>query len=1539
MLRQSRKIREKLNETAFEKEEFIMKRRIISWVLTFSILLSIVPLNALTAFAEGVLYGDADGNGKVELSDVTLMEEYIAGNEEAINSIHLDKADVNHDSKIDQNDITLIKEYLAGNTQLTEDLCTVTFDTKGGGEISPIKVGRGYAIMQEIPSPAKEDEIFVGWKTADGNDFYQSQPVTGDMTLTAAYESVDPVEQVYIDTFALTDQDPSLEIGVSASGKTAEEVKAALQLLTKDGSDPVNLVVTEKSSGTFGVKAEGGFRAGGTYELTLGEGLTFTDYDSRYRTVALTFAKAEEDTIEFNDDVIFIEHSDRYNYYLDPTDSYPDGQSLDVLDIPIYASGEAETSTGRISTTDFGSPLNTANLEEGSVLCVYEDVDPRQRDYTKDLYEDDSIAYIRITEVEHGKTESGTTYPSFFYFESLGEEDLDEVVLMPDTIPYKVSKLPANTVGTTGTVDANDYDHNARAALGMKEAPEFSTGDLLVFYTQEFSELTEKSTAVYAKVTEVTNDTTVHYKVIKKEDIEDLTGGLFVSAPITLNELETEEMQEALNASLEDSSFTDEVVSLLATGALQTPSIQDQMLDMGVTQEEIDLLAAQPFAAGGAGKTKFVFEGVKVTPSAAVHDRYPDGYGMGLDVSALFSVNKKVASGQTSSLKIEVSAYFEQQGAFDLNVDVDTDWDVYVIVPVLKEVSCSVAIDIKSYSNISLNAKTYTVSQQKREAFNDFIDFVRNGEYTNALRELNELRVQRKLGGGKDVADQIDSILQSLPKINVNGTEYSYEELEKELNMNDVSSEFEDVLSAENEEEHKVGVEQLMSKYSDLFDSESDWAQLINKEFFSKEFHIKILAIKLSVNFIVSADVNLTMGADLEYEVGKRYNFWVKIFSGKSGSSETDLLDERFGFQFYIMGYVGVKAGFKVDVAIGIISTSIASVGANVEFGPYIKMYGYFVYIYIKERPANTPTWNVTERKMGAIYLEFGIYLTVKFKAQALKDLIKYEPTLYDGEFPLLTAGKEQNVYDFALSPTSSDLLYILDENGDYADGITMELPEAYRNMKVIHMKNGERAQDIYDISNFNIRFTNPAFSIDDKGIISFDKASIPEGTRYVQGDMIVTWMPEKRPFSKYDISITVPVVWTSYSESEISKLFNVYVAVGNDTYGYETVWSGQFNRIQTFDLPSQEEILEMIHYDSYNGEDGKNLKYGSTGSYTVSNTTDVTISEDTTFYYEIPVKEYRITVNNIQGKDGSLSAKTYTTLYGESFAELASLANTGADDPDNDKYTSFLNITDTKSNETFALDTKVNLSFIEKYGTSATFTANYEDASRTATFQFMGVSVPDYTVAFRSGSTPQAGNLMEHISKYVEGNVTITQTSPAVAASDSSVTYTVYCEPLSADTPTYPLNFVVKPSEDQSEEDMPKIDTVNYPKGSIVFQPKLPTLEGAYLNGWYTDEACTQPYDFSSGRMPDREMTLYAKYISTMVTVHVMQNATTELETRLVPNGSTLGDLPQPSGMTSTDRLIGWFDNLSFTGDPYTADTVIAVTKTSTSTPILPKS
>ena len=104
------------------------------------------------------------------------------------------------------------------------------------------------------------------------------------------------------------------------------------------------------------------------------------------------------------------------------------------------------------------------------------------------------------------------------------------------------------------------------------------------------------------------------------------------------------------------------------------------------------------------------------------------------------------------------------------------------------------------------------------------------------------------------------------------------------------------------------------------------------------------------MNGVIRGNVNLSLGADMEYQVGKRYSFWLHIMDLESGSSEMDLIDERFGFQFYVMGTLGLRAGVKLELACGLLSTSLASIGANVEVGIYVKIYGYFIYFFERLR-------------------------------------------------------------------------------------------------------------------------------------------------------------------------------------------------------------------------------------------------------------------------------------------------------------------------------------------------------------------------------------------------------------------------------------------------------------------------------------------------------------------------------------------------------------------------------------------------------------
>lgn len=1479
-----------------------MKKRIISLIMTFSILLSIVPLNVLTVFAQSnILYGDADGNGKVELLDVNLMERYIEGDEDAKAVIRFTEADVNADAAIDETDVQMVKDYLVGNLDsLTPTLHTIRFKTAGGGDFAPVKAGDGYPYRGELPTPAKDDYVFVNWTMENGETYYPlTEVVSADMTLTAVYEPVESKEQLNITSFSLDNQKPDVSFAVTGLS-SIDDVKANITVLPKDGSDPVPVDVSDNGDGTFRVYAPDGFNAGSSYELTLGDGLTFVDKDAMFRTAYFIIEKAEADNLKYNPDMIFIKDTEEMKYTIG-------GEEVDVLQSALLSNDEGTDSI------EGSFPMSTQKLEQGDIVCIYQTEDPRNRDYTQDDYENDAMAFIEITGVD------GNTYQ----FQSLDEEDSEEVLAMPDSFPMKVDELP----NANGTIDVNSYDAYAWTMLGKTEEPQFEVNDFLTFYTADFTELTDETPAAYGQITKVEGNT-ISYKIVTKEDIDDYMG-LFVSQTVDnsdiLDDLNEEELLQQVEQQAIDSGFAEEAANRMVQNALQTGEVQEKLLAAGITRAEISQLsaAASPMAAnalGVGGRIKFTAGEPTVNADILKGTHFDNGIGIALNVSVVLSFDQKLA-GKTNSLKIELTAGFEQEVALGFDIDIEDRWEWYFIIPVLEDVDVTASIDIQNYTYMSVGAKVYTVSEENIQKWKNLSNATANPDVQNAIRKINKLgaKVKKLQAKGEDVKavlDEINSYKEQLPTVNVDGVEYSIEQLEEALGAEDVSSAFDEVFSAQNEAESKTGMEQLMDKYKEMLEQETDWVELINQPLINQTYWIAIAAVKVNLNFVVKANVNIQLGADMEYQVGKRYSFWIHILDGKSGSSEMDLIDERFAFQFYVMGTLGIKAGVKAEIAFGILSTDLASVGANVEFGAYVKLYGYFIYYFEDLRPANTNLSQETEEMMGALYVDFGLYVTVKFKTQVFFNAFKYEPTLYDDEFPLLTAGVQQNVYDFVYEPDEDDVMYVWDDDANSTNGISMSLPEIYRTMKRIDLVTGEKSQAAYDKDNFIIVFNDERFSFKNGNII----VDVPENTRYLSCEARIVWKNDKLAFSKYDTDITVPVVWTNMSQSELNEKFTASVAVGNNVDGYTTVWSGRYGRLDVFDLPTQEEILELIDYDSYNTENGTNLKYDEIVGYQ-EESTGLSLSNDKTWYFNVELKEYTVTVTDVQNADGTKGNRTFTAKYGRSF-DFSELQNTGANNSATGTYTRFLNLTDPNAGEdadNISLTMPVNMAFAEKYDVNgATFKANYLNTALTATYEFVGLgnNVPPVEVTFRSGATPSYEGLAGYVRKYGGENAAIISISPAQEPSENSITYTVTCE-IDESKQAYTLSFDTNGGNEE-------IRSQRYLEGSVIMQPTEPTRAGYAFDGWYADKDLTAVFDFDAG-MPAQDTTVYAKWAPKTYTVTFVTTTGTAPASIQVSYNSTYGTLPV---LTDNNmRFMGWF-TAATGGEQVTAETLFTSTE-----------
>ena len=326
----------------------------------------------------------------------------------------------------------------------------------------------------------------------------------------------------------------------------------------------------------------------------------------------------------------------------------------------------------------------------------------------------------------------------------------------------------------------------------------------------------------------------------------------------------------------------------------------------------------------------------------------------------------------------------------------------------------------------------------------------------------------------------------------------------------------------------------LAEKYADMMENaEEAWIEILKIPIIESTGYLDYLQImnySITADFVISANLYVTIGMTFEHSVANRYNFSVKLFERRATNNTINLEENHYQFDFYVMGTMGFRAGVEFELAVGVFTTKLDSVGIEAEAGVYAQLWGYFYF---------SLGWSESGGKeseySGALAIEVGMYLEIKFKAQAFSsEKLTYDPTIYENEFPFLTIGSVENVYDFAYEEDDEIL------NMEAKSTRAISVPELLFSMNYMDMKSGEiygsdgeDDEHLKPISyidsedeHFDIEFSNRAFRYDaenNKIIVSpFDEFSIEENTT-----MTITWKKAPLAFSSKSLQRVANINWT----------------------------------------------------------------------------------------------------------------------------------------------------------------------------------------------------------------------------------------------------------------------------------------------------------------------------------------------------------------------------------------------------------------------------
>ena len=958
-----------------------------------------------------------------------------------------------------------------GGGTTTTTYYTVSFEVEGA-PMSPATVEAGTRISS-LSTPTVEGKVFLGWyydsdltRAAGTND-----TVNGNTTLYAKLGEVMAVNANEAETpNYVTVTVPAANVSgytFGISGYTEGCIDSFINVTANNEAVSYNV-----PNGTVSFAPQ----QGQTYRVELK-----ADSDARFvvdgaeqapsvRVLNIVTEKDEVDNLTLSDGVKYIPKKDVTGM----------STSLDGLfrtSLNQDENGNTQPVTPVAQTGSF--TYAAGGLAVGDTVAIYEGVSPADRSIRTD--NDGAVAYVQITAA------SGTTY-------TYKTADSADVLFTPDVLPFPTDQGwdtdgVADNDAATVRVENMTYTDDQYTEMGLDSQTTIDVGDFLAFYSGTLGG--ESQSRGYARITHVETVTQdgEEYYVLTYEDAEE--ADVFAAMDLYSTRDEEIELTAAQRAEIEDdmvrqareSGFAEQAAQYLTELALETDGFQE-LSDMGLSSYSITdadgaLVQSCDLTLYSAVSRPLLDKdhiNISATVNVGSLKHFADRYGIRAELSIEFSTTVEGKNG--NSIEINMTAVFEQEVLLTVNTSGGAIWKWKWIFPYIYDYRLNANIDVGTYTGIAITATAKTAGEDD-DGF-DWKGLAPEEKIINIGQQIKDLMEQKESFFGEDV-------------------------------------------------DWKAGEGGgLADKYSAMMeDADESWIDLVRKEIFAQEGNVDpfhILCYGISADFVVKANLYVTMGMSFEFGVARRYNFSILLFHKQSTNETIDLEEAHYNFDFYVMGTLGVRVGVEFEIGVGLFSLKLDSIGITAEAGAYAQLWGYFYY-----HLSWTQSGGKDSNAAGAMYVEIGLYLTITFKAQLFSsDKLTYQPVLYDGQWPLWSAGAQENVYDFAYDE-DDDRLGI-----DLKTVRSVTLPSSLFDMSYMDMKTGELYDgdenpaanyDDASESHFTIELSNGAFRYDPAGntvTITPDASSIKESC-----DVTIRWKNGALAFTSEPIERTLHIEWS----------------------------------------------------------------------------------------------------------------------------------------------------------------------------------------------------------------------------------------------------------------------------------------------------------------------------------------------------------------------------------------------------------------------------